>query len=50
MALPSLCPLGLSIAVAFDFQLMPEVPIGPNDVAVQRVVVETRAFDATPRD
>jgi 5-formyltetrahydrofolate cyclo-ligase len=49
-ALPTLCPPGISIAVAFDFQLMPEVPIGPNDVAVQRVVVESRAFDAMPRD
>ncbi len=49
-ALPALCPPGLSIAVAFDFQLMPEVPVGPDDVAVRRVVVETRAFDAAPRD
>ncbi len=49
-ALPALCPPARSIAVAFDFQLMPEVPIGPSDVAVQRVVVEKRAFDASPRE
>lgn len=46
--LPSVCPPALSIAVGFDFQLAAEVPIEPGDVAVARVVVESRAFDAAP--
>jgi len=49
-ALPTLCPPAVSIAVAFDFQLMPEVPHAAHDVAVMRVVVESRAFDAAPAD
>jgi len=44
-ALPTLCPPAVSIAVAFDFQLMPEVPATANDVPVMRVVVESRSFD-----
>lgn len=49
-ALAVLCPPATSIAVAFDFQLMPEVPHGERDVAVARVVVESRAFDAEPAE
>lgn len=44
--LPTVCPPALSIAVGYDFQLAAEVPIEERDVAVARVVVESRAFDA----
>jgi 5-formyltetrahydrofolate cyclo-ligase len=37
-----------SIAVAFDFQLLVEVPIAAHDVPVQHVVTDARAF-AVPR-
>lgn len=45
--LPTVCPPALSIAVGYDFQLAAEVPIEERDVAVARVVVESRAFDAS---
>jgi 5-formyltetrahydrofolate cyclo-ligase len=44
--LPTVCPPAISIAVGYDFQLSAEVPIDEGDVAVDRVVVESRAFDA----
>ena len=44
--LPAVCPPALSIAVGYDFQLAAEVPIDEGDVAVARVVTESRAFDA----
>jgi 5-formyltetrahydrofolate cyclo-ligase len=45
--LPMVAPPAVSIAVAFDFQLSSEVPIEEGDVAVDRIVTETRALAAT---
>ncbi len=44
--LPTVCPPAIAIAVAFDFQLAAEVPVDEGDVPVDRVVCESRAFDA----
>ena len=36
---------GLSAAVAFDFQILPQVPAEPHDRPVERIVTETKMVD-----
>jgi 5-formyltetrahydrofolate cyclo-ligase len=43
-ALPAFCPPGQSIAVAFDFQLMVEVPAFDHDVRCDHIVTDTRVL------
>ncbi len=43
--LPRFCPPAIAIAVAFDYQLVIEVPKGPHDVAVNAVVTDLRVID-----
>lgn len=45
--LPDVCPPGVAMAVAFEFQLLAELPITDNDVAVQTIVTDQRALRAT---
>ncbi len=42
--LPRFCPPAVAIAVAFNFQLLVEVPHTEGDVAVQLVVTDERVF------
>jgi 5-formyltetrahydrofolate cyclo-ligase len=42
--LPSFVPPGRAIAVAFDFQLLAEIPTTPGDVPVDFVVTDARTF------
>ena len=42
--LPRFCPPAISIVVAFDFQLLVEVPMTDGDVAVNIVVTDERTF------
>lgn len=42
--LPRFCPPAVAIAVAFDFQLLVEVPHTEGDVQVQLVVTDERTF------
>ena len=44
--LPRFAPPAVSIAVAFDWQLVAEVPGVPDDVGCQAVVTHTRTIDA----
>jgi 5-formyltetrahydrofolate cyclo-ligase len=43
--LPRFCPPAQSIGVAFDFQIIPEVPFTENDVQVDLVVTDGRMLD-----
>jgi 5-formyltetrahydrofolate cyclo-ligase len=45
--LPSYCPPGRAIAVAYDFQLQAEVPTSSRDVRVDAVVTDARALEAS---
>jgi 5-formyltetrahydrofolate cyclo-ligase len=40
-------PAATSIAVAFDFQLLAEIPITATDVAVKWIVTDSRTFEAS---
>lgn len=42
--LPELAPPAFAVAVAFDYQLLAEIPKGPHDVAVAAVVTDTRTL------
>lgn len=42
--LPRFCPPALAVAVAFDFQLVPEAPSTENDVPVSVVVTDARVL------
>jgi len=42
--LPDVCPPAISVAVAYDFQLLGELPVTPHDVACDIVVTETRTI------
>lgn len=42
--LPRYCPPAVAIAVAFDFQLIAEVPVTPGDVPVPIVITERGAM------
>jgi 5-formyltetrahydrofolate cyclo-ligase len=44
--LPRYRPPARAVAVIFDFQLAPELPIGPNDVAVDTIVTDARVLEA----
>lgn len=46
--LPRYAPPAVSIAVAYDWQLVAEVPATPHDVKVAFVVTDTRTFDVVP--
>lgn len=53
--LPRFCPPAVAIAVAFDYQLLMEVPKHAHDVAVNVVVTDARVIDVAeptvpPRD
>jgi len=45
--LPRFAPPAVSIAVAFDWQLVAEVPAMPDDVRCQSVVTDTRTIAST---
>jgi 5-formyltetrahydrofolate cyclo-ligase len=45
--LPRFAPPATTIAVAFDFQLVAEVPVTEGDVAARFVVTDARTFEAT---
>lgn len=36
------------IGLAFDIQVIPQVPTGPEDVAVHRIITETRSIRCSP--
>lgn len=44
--LPRFCPPAVSVAVAFDFQLLVEVPLTEGDVACDWIVTDTRTLAA----
>jgi 5-formyltetrahydrofolate cyclo-ligase len=44
--LPDLCPPGKAVAVAYDFQLLVELPTFPHDVACDFVLTDTRTLAA----
>lgn len=45
--IPKYAPPAVTIAVAYDYQLVAEVPATPNDVAVGWVLTDARVLDAT---
>ena len=45
--LPDVCPPARSVVVAFDFQLLAEVPSTPHDVACNVVVTDARVIDVS---
>jgi 5-formyltetrahydrofolate cyclo-ligase len=46
--LPRFCPPAVAIAVAFDFQLLVEVPTTDGDVPVDVVLTDERIFEPSP--
>jgi 5-formyltetrahydrofolate cyclo-ligase len=42
--LPQFCPPAISIVVAYDFELLPELPTTPNDVACNVIVTDSRTI------
>jgi 5-formyltetrahydrofolate cyclo-ligase len=42
--LPDVCPPGVAVAVAYDFQLLVELPILPHDVACGVVLTDARTI------
>lgn len=42
--LPAFCPPAFAVAVAFDYQLLAEIPKSPLDVAVAAVVTDARTL------
>jgi 5-formyltetrahydrofolate cyclo-ligase len=46
--LPDFCPPGRGVVVAFDFQLVAELPTEPHDVACAFVVTDARTLAAMP--
>ena len=46
-ALPFHAPPAITIAVAYDYQLLAEIPVMPFDVAVHWIVTDTRALPAS---
>ncbi|MFZ5889908.1 MAG: 5-formyltetrahydrofolate cyclo-ligase [Myxococcota bacterium] len=49
VTLPDFVPPAVSLIVAYDFQLLAEIPALPHDVACQLVVTDARTLVATPR-
>ncbi|HXK17435.1 MAG TPA: 5-formyltetrahydrofolate cyclo-ligase [Polyangiaceae bacterium] len=46
--LPDVCPPGVAVAVAYDFQLLVELPILPHDVACDVLLTDARSIVAKP--
>ena len=46
--LPDFCPPATAVVVAFDFQLVAELPAEPHDVACALVVTDARTLAALP--
>ncbi len=46
VTLPDFCPPALSVVVAFDFQLLAELPVLEHDVACEVVVTDARVIRA----
>jgi len=46
--LPDFCPPALAVVVAYDFQLLAELPSLDHDVAGDHVVTDVRTLDASP--
>ena len=46
--LPAYCPPGVAVSVAFDYQLLMEIPVTPADVATTWVVTDARTLRADP--
>jgi len=46
--LPLLSPRAARVAGAFDIQVVPQVPAGPNDIGIDAIVTETREL-SVPR-
>lgn len=46
--LPDVCPPAKAIVVAYDFQLLVELPVLPHDVACDGIVTDARSLDVTP--
>jgi len=46
--LPDFCPPAVAVVVAFDFQLLAELPVEPHDVACDFVVTEGRSVTVPP--
>jgi 5-formyltetrahydrofolate cyclo-ligase len=44
--LPLLSPRAARVAGAFDLQIVPQVPVGPNDIGIDAVVTESRELSA----
>ncbi len=42
--LPDFCPPAVAVVVAYDFQLLAELPVLPHDVACDVVITETRTI------
>jgi 5-formyltetrahydrofolate cyclo-ligase len=49
-AIPLFAPPAVTIGVAFDFQLLPEVPITDGDVALALVITDARILEPVPGD
>lgn len=45
--LPDVCPPALAVAVAYDFQLLADLPTRPHDVACDLVLTDARLLAAT---
>jgi 5-formyltetrahydrofolate cyclo-ligase len=45
--LPDVCPPGRAVAVAYDFQLLADLPVRPHDVACQLVITDARVLAAS---
>ena len=46
--LPLLSPRAARVAGAFDLQIVPQVPVGPNDIGIDGIVTESREL-SVPR-
>src|SRR5204863_7612630 len=46
VTLPEFCPAARSVIVAFDFQMLGELPVSELDFACDAVVTDKRAFEA----
>lgn len=46
--LPDFCPPAVAVVVAFDFQLLAELPVEPHDAACDLVVTDGRSVTVAP--
>lgn len=49
VTLPEFCPPARSVVVAYDFQLLMEIPVTAEDAACDDVVTDRRVIEVTPR-